>query len=271
MVATLTDQNFTNNFWKGSPKKPSYEIISKSDKRFQRRRILKNFSEIHTVQKGPHPHRAIFFDRSKFGEKLLERVTQGTILWNYSKFWPAVSKEEIFKEFLQVHTVQKASTRPPPPPPPPHGCHVFFLQIRIREQYLKRVTQATILLNYYKIGLAISEEKIFKEFLKKFNLVAMATRVFYGIKLCEQFSKRTNQGTFLSSLVQIGPVACEEMMFKEILNDALINPFPNNKHLNQLIFKLSADDKLNEIKDDKVKNIVGKGENAGYQHFLLFL
>ena len=36
-----TVQNFANNFWKGSPKKQSCEIISKSDKRFQRRRSIK--------------------------------------------------------------------------------------------------------------------------------------------------------------------------------------------------------------------------------------
>ena len=40
-------------------------------------------------------------------------------------------------------------------------------------------------------------------------------------------------------------------------------------------FKAFADDKLNVAKFminvlDMVENIVGKGENAGYQHFLLF-
>ena len=35
-----TDQNFANNFWKGSPKEHSCEIISKLDQRFQRRRFL---------------------------------------------------------------------------------------------------------------------------------------------------------------------------------------------------------------------------------------
>ena len=38
-----TDQNFANNFWKGSPKEHSCEIISKSDQHFQRRRFFKNF------------------------------------------------------------------------------------------------------------------------------------------------------------------------------------------------------------------------------------
>ena len=38
----LADQNFANNYWKGSPKEHSCEIISKSDQRFQRKRFLKN-------------------------------------------------------------------------------------------------------------------------------------------------------------------------------------------------------------------------------------
>ena len=41
-----------------------------------------------------------------------------------------------------------------------------------------------------KIGPAVSEKKIFKEFLKKFHLVTMATRVFDGIKFCKHFFKQ---------------------------------------------------------------------------------
>ena len=37
-----TDQNFANNFWKGSPKEHFCKIITKSDQRFQRR-FSKNF------------------------------------------------------------------------------------------------------------------------------------------------------------------------------------------------------------------------------------
>ena len=86
-------------FEKGSPKGQSCEIISKSDKRFQRRRILKNFSEVHTVKKAPLTA-AMFFDGSKFLEQFSKRVTQGTIQWNSFKIGPVVS-EKIFKEFLQ--------------------------------------------------------------------------------------------------------------------------------------------------------------------------
>ena len=58
---------------------------------------------------------------------------------------------------------------------------------QFRVQFFKRVTQGTFLWNYFKIRPAVSEKKIFKELLKKFNLVAMATRVFDGIKFCEHF------------------------------------------------------------------------------------
>ena len=37
------DQNFANNFWKGSLEEHSCKIISKSDQRFRRRRFFKNF------------------------------------------------------------------------------------------------------------------------------------------------------------------------------------------------------------------------------------
>ena len=50
---------------------------------------------------------------------------------------------------------------------------------------------------------------------------------------------------------------------------------PNNKILDWFKFKASADDKINVTEKFKfvlkrVKNIMGKGENAGYQYLLLF-
>ena len=53
------------------------------------------------------------------------------------------------------------------------------------------------------------------------------------------------------------------------------NPFPNDKILDTIKLKAFADDKLNIAKMtvspfDRVKTAVGKGENASYQHFLLF-
>ena len=52
-------------------------------------------------------------------------------------------------------------------------------------------------------------------------------------------------------------------------------PLPNNKTLNWSKFNTLADKNLNEVQMmlssfDRAENIVGKGENAGNQHFLLF-
>ena len=54
-----------------------------------------------------------------------------------------------------------------------------------------------------------------------------------------------------------------------------INPLPNDKILDETKLKAFADDKLNIVKMmnslyNRVENTVGKGENAGYQHLLLF-
>ena len=54
-----------------------------------------------------------------------------------------------------------------------------------------------------------------------------------------------------------------------------INSLPNDKILDWSKLKAFADDKINVLKMmififDRIENIVGKEENAGYQHFLLF-
>ena len=53
------------------------------------------------------------------------------------------------------------------------------------------------------------------------------------------------------------------------------NSLPNDKILDWSKLKALADDKIkvtqkSKFVSSKVENIVGKGENAGYQHFLLF-
>ena len=54
-----------------------------------------------------------------------------------------------------------------------------------------------------------------------------------------------------------------------------INSLPNDKFLDWSEVKALADDKMNVTEKLKFglgreENIIGKGENAGYQHFLLF-
>ena len=55
----------------------------------------------------------------------------------------------------------------------------------------------------------------------------------------------------------------------------LLNSLPNDKFLDFSKLKAFADNKINvneKLKFDleRIKNIVGKGENDVYQHFLLF-
>ena len=54
-----------------------------------------------------------------------------------------------------------------------------------------------------------------------------------------------------------------------------INPLPNDKILDLSKLKAFADNNLNvnqklKFASGRAEKIVGKGENAGYQHFLLF-
>ena len=55
----------------------------------------------------------------------------------------------------------------------------------------------------------------------------------------------------------------------------LVNPLPKDKILDWSRFKAFADNKINDNKKlqfalGRLKNCVGKGENAGYQQLLLF-
>ena len=64
-------------------------------------------------------------------------------------------------------------------------------------------------------------------------------------------------------------------MIKNIRDSDKANSLPNDKILDWTKFKAFADDKWNAIEKLKlvlgwVENMVGKGENAGFQHFLLF-
>ena len=55
----------------------------------------------------------------------------------------------------------------------------------------------------------------------------------------------------------------------------IFNSLPNGNSLDLSTLKVFADDKIYDTEKLKfllgrVENIMGKGENAGYQHFLLF-
>ena len=87
------DQNFANKFWKGSPKEQSCKLFQNVTSSFK-------------------------------GEELY-RISQGTILWNYSIFWPAVSEKFFFLRISSCPYSAKNLFPPPPPPPPPHDGYGF--------------------------------------------------------------------------------------------------------------------------------------------------
>ena len=65
------------------------------------------------------------------------------------------------------------------------------------------------------------------------------------------------------------------MLFLSLFKFLYFNSFPNNKILDKSKLKAFTDDELNVAEVmisvfHKIENTVGKGESAGYQHFLLF-
>ena len=69
--------------------------------------------------------------------------------------------------------------------------------------------------------------------------------------------------------------SCQRKLFHFLCNLEQIHSLPNDTILDWSELKAFADDKINVTKELKFvlgreENFVGKGENAGYQHFLLF-
>ena len=65
-------------------------------------------------------------------------------------------------------------------------------------------------------------------------------------------------------------------MWVPTLDYGVLNPLQNDKSSDWSKFKAHAEDKINVSQNlnfvlERVENISGKGENAGYQHFLLFI
>ena len=72
-------------------------------------------------------------------------------------------------------------------------------------------------------------------------------------------------------LLTVHPLCLQSDLYLHSLQKTHINPLPND----WTKLKASADDKIYVVEMtisafDRVENIVGKGENAGHQHFLLF-
>ena len=139
-------------------------------------------------------HQSHVYGRIKISRTIFEEGHQKNIpVKLFQNLTSSFREEDFFKNFFMSEKCGK----------PPFTRAMFLGGSKFCEQFLERVTQGTFLWNHFKIGPAVLEEKIFKELLKKFNFVAMATRVFDGIEFCEQFLNRTSQGTFLPSLSKL--------------------------------------------------------------------
>ena len=71
------------------------------------------------------------------------------------------------------------------------------------------------------------------------------------------------------------PVEASKVVTISCVSGSILNSLQNDKISDQSKFKAFADDKINltqklKFVKGREENIVGKGENAGYQHFLLF-
>ena len=189
----MTDQNFATILEKGHQRNISMKLFRNLISGFRGEEFWRISPK--SMCKKPPSHGGHVFRRIKISRTIFEK---GHPRNNPVNFFPNQTRG--FREdFLRI-----SSSRYSAKSLPSHGGHVFR-RIKISQTVFEKGHTGTILWNYFKIGPAVSEEKVFKEFFKKFNLVVMATRIFDGIKFCAEILKRTTQGTFLPSLVQIGP------------------------------------------------------------------
>ena len=100
-----TDQNFANSFWKGSPKEHFCEIISKSDRWFQRLRFLMNCLKKSMATR--------VNDRIKFCEHFLKRTSQGTFLPSLVRIGPVVWEKKMCKEIVDAPRTHHHPKRSP--------------------------------------------------------------------------------------------------------------------------------------------------------------
>ena len=96
----LTDYNFTNNFWKKSPKKE------------HQRRFFRNSSCLYSAISPYSLQPCLLTDRN-FSKIFKKRVTQGKFLWNCFKIGPAVSE----KIFLRISSCPYSDRSPHSPEP----------------------------------------------------------------------------------------------------------------------------------------------------------
>ena len=161
------------------------------------------------MQKAPI-HQSHVYWRIKISQTTLEKGHPRSIPANYFKVPPAISEKKIF---LRISSCPYSAWSPNSPEP------FLWTDRNFANSFWKGAPKEHSCEIISKSDQWFQRKRFLKDCLKKFHFVTMATRIFDGIKFCEQFLKRTFQGTFLPSLVQIGPAVWEKKMFKEIVDD----------------------------------------------------
>ena len=97
----------------------------------------------------------------------------------------------------------------------------------------------------------------------------------FHVKTDGQTNRQTTEKQYAPDLSIRGHKKLVTSIFFLSHHDSILDSLPNDKILNMTKLKAFADNKSNVTKMisllDRVENIVGKRENAGYRHFLLYL
>ena len=101
-----------NNFWKGSPKEHSCEIISQSDKRFWRKKFFNNFF-VHIVQKAPI-HQSHIYRQIKILRTIFEKGHSRNIPVKLFQNLTSRFEEE---DFLRIYSCPYSAESPHSPEP----------------------------------------------------------------------------------------------------------------------------------------------------------
>ena len=158
MAAIFFDgSKFREQFWKGSHKEQSYELFQILTSSLGEEEFLRiSFCPYSAKSPPPPPHGDHVFRRIKILQKIFKKGhPRNNLVKLFQILTSGFGKEEFLRISLCPYSAKSL---------PPHGNHAFR-RIKILQTIFEKGHPVTILWNYFKIWLAISEEKNFEEFL----------------------------------------------------------------------------------------------------------
>ena len=145
------DQNFANNFWKGSSKNIPVKLFQNLTSSFGEKDFLRITSCPSIVQEAPI-HQSHVFRWIKILQTMFEKGHPRNIpVKLFQNLTSSFGEEDFLRIFFMSIKCKK----------PPFTSAMFMDGSKFHEQFLKRVTQGIFLWNYFKIWPAVSEKKIF--------------------------------------------------------------------------------------------------------------